>query len=338
MRATWHAVAALVGLVACDVVEPAPVEEPVGYGPGLGTAENPIPQDDATYTVRSRIERDTAPDVDALVAPLRAVSVAPGQAMLDIAANAKLPALAELQANVPAALMSQLAGWIEADLDAAPADAITVRDVAAQLADDVETALTSFTLAGTMSFAPGRVAHTITGVEFHLGVDVIVPVGGLEADSIAQQVVVSVAEAGRISFGEHEFGLAFGQHVWHAINLASQTMFGAAPAAALASRVDCGALAVSVASRCIDSDCVGHPEQLQTLCEQSLALLASNLGTGLATFDATTVHYVAGTARLVDADSDGIASRIADGVWTPELMLGPARGTFTATAEDEARL
>lgn len=338
MRATWHAVAALVGLVACDVVEPPPVEEPVGYGPGLGTAENPVPQDDATYTVHSRIVRDTAPDVDALVAPLRAFSVHPGQAMLDIAAEANLAALDELEASVPAALMAQLAGWIEADLDAASSDTTTVRDVAAQLADDAQTALTSFTLDGTMSFAPGRVDHTITGIEFHLGVDVIVPVGGLAADSIAQQVAVSVAEAGRISFGEHEFGLAFGQHVWHAINLASQTMYDTAPAGALASRIDCGALALSVASRCVDSDCVGHPGQLQTICEQSIALLASNLGTGLTTFDATTVHYVAGTARLVDDDNDGLASQIEDGVWTPELMLGPARGTFTAMANDDGRL
>jgi hypothetical protein len=338
MRAIWQAVAALASVAACEVVEPPapPTDEPVGYGPGLGTAENPIPQDHATYTVRSRIERDSSADVDALVAPLRAFSLHPGQAMLATATDAQLSELATLEANLSPALMSQLAGWIDAELDAVTSTT-TARDIADQLADDVQTALTTFTFAGTMSFTAGRVTHTITGIEFHLYLDAIVPVGGLKADSIVQQASVSVEEAGRISFGEHQFALAFGQHAWHAINLVSQTLYAAAPAAAIASHMDCGALAESVASRCIDTECVGHSAELQGICEQTVTLLASNLGSGLTTFDATTVHYVAGTAHLVDDDRDGLATAIADGVWSPELMLGPARGTFTATAEDDAR-
>ncbi len=333
MRANGHVVAALALLAACDVVEPPPrAEEPVGYGPGLGTAENPIPQDDATYTVHSRIERDASADVESLVAPLRAFSLSPGAAILALAADAQLAELATLEASLSPALRSQLATWID------EASTTAARDIADQLADDVTIALTSFTFTSTMSFAPGRVIHTITGIELHLGVDVVVPVGGLEADTIVQQVYVDVAEAGRISFGEHQFALAFGQHVWHALNLESQTLYGDAPAAALASPLDCGALAFSVASRCIDSDCVGHPAELQALCEQSVARLASHLGSGLSAFDATTIHYVAGTARLVDNDRDGLATAIADGVWSPELMLGPARGTFTATADDDTRL
>lgn len=340
MRAhALYAVALLAGVGACEITDPTVDVPPApSYGPGLGTAENPVPQDGATYAARSRIQLDgsgVVPDLDAVVAPLRAFSERPAETLLAIAANADVPELDQLYAALPSSLASQLEGWIDAQLAAVKISGSTVPAYAAEVLGFAETALTRFALDSTMSFSPTRgAAHTVTGIAFELSsVNVIVPLGGLKADQIAQQVPITVAENGLITFGDHHFELAFGEHVWHGVNLASITVFGPDVRTALVETVDCGKLALAVASKCIDNQCVGHQSALQTVCERSLDLLVTDLGARIAAFDSDVVHHVAGTARLVDENGDGLANRIADGVWQSELVMGPARGTFTASAE-----
>ena len=339
MRA-WHVFALLAGVAACDLAQPTDdvVEPPVGYGPGLGTTENPIPRDGVTYAARSRIAPDTGdairPDVASVVATLRAFSQAPAQTLITIAAGANLPELDQLYSELPAALESQLVGWIDAELDTVKIGGSGMRHYATALSGYAEIAMTRFVLDSTMSFTPTRATHTVTSIGFELGdVNVVVPIGGLKADAINQQVPVTVAERGLITFGDHQFGLAFGEHVWQGLNLASQTAFGFDVRSSFDDTIDCVQLSQVVASKCIDTECVGHQPALQTLCEQSLDRLVLDLSQQVNAFDADLVRYVAGSARLVDEDGDGLANRIADGVWDSELVVGPARGTFTAFAD-----
>jgi hypothetical protein len=224
---------------------------------------------------------------------------------------------------------------MDAELDTVKIGTSTVRDYATKLASYAEIAMTRFALDSTMWFTPARATHTVTGIAFELGdVNVVVPIGGLKADAIDQQVTVSVAERGLIVFGDHQFGIAFGEHVWQGLNLASRTVFGSDVHASLDETIDCVQLSQAVASKCIDDQCVGHQAAIQTVCEQSLDQLVTDLSLQFSAFDSDLVHYVAGSARLVDEDGDGLANAIEEGVWDSELVMVPVRGTFTASADD----
>jgi len=341
MRANaTHAIALLVALGGCDLAEqPEEAEAPAPtYGEGLGTAENPIPRDGAIYAVRSRIDRQpdgsVPADAKAIASTLRAFSQKPGATMITIASGADVPELDQLYAALPGTLTAQLEGWMTAVLGEMKIGSGSVPAFAAAVAGYAETGLTRFSLDSTMSFVPTRASHNITGVAFDFdGIRVVVTIGGLKADVIAQEVPVTVAERGVITFGDHEFGLAFGEHVWHGINLASSNVFGFDVQASLDEKLDCSAFAQAVASKCSDGQCVGHQTLLDAICERSIDLLVSDLSARIVAFDSDVVHYTGGAAVLVDENRDGLANRIADGVWAPELVMGPAKGTFTASTE-----
>lgn len=318
-------------LAACGTTE----EVVPTYGEGLGTPENPIPQDSAAYMVRTRIEPADAtipPAVASVAANLRAFAQSPAQTLISLADDANVPELTLLQSALSSTLEAQLPGWIDAEIDKALTSGKTTRQLATEVAGFAETALTRFGLDSTLSFSPTKTTHTLRGLSFRLsGLDVVVPLGGLKADTIDTQPAVEVGEGGAISFGDHQFGIAFANHAWQGINLASKTVFGADVRTALATAVNCRTIAETVATKCVYSSCVGHPAQLQAVCEHGLDLIVTKLAADVGAFDLDVLRYVSGSARLVDENGDGLANRIEDGIWDPEL--GTARGTFTAIAD-----
>lgn len=331
MRLLAAAAMVATGLAACATEELEPT-----YGDGLGTAENPIPQDDVSYLVRSQIAPTgtTLPaHVTTVAASMRSFAQNPAQTLLSLADTADVAELATLQ-SMPSALWSRLPGWIDGELDKAIVATRTVRQVAADVTGFADTALTRFGLDSTLSFTPSKTTHTLTALTFRLnGLDVVIPLGGLKADTIGQQPEVTIGEGGTITFGDHEFGLAFGDHAWHAMNLASSTVFGADVRTTLTSAVNCRALSQAVAAKCYNGSCVGRQPQLQAVCERSLDTMLMELSTRTTTFDLDVLRYVSGSARLVDDNGDGLANRIEDGIWDSEMPAGRARATFTALAD-----
>jgi hypothetical protein len=324
---------ALATLVALHLGACATETEPPSYGEGLGTHENPIPRDDVWYAVGSQVGTDGVPipaAVTAATAHLRAFSAKPADTLLAIASSASSVDLAKLYAELPLTLTSRLRGWIDIEIDKVKVAAVPMRTYASEVAGFAETALTRYTVDSELSFTPLQTDHSLRALRFRLaGLDVVVPIGGLKADAIGQTPAVAVAELGVVTFGDHSFGLAFGSHAWHAVNLASTQQYQADVVTALTHSINCQLLGQTVAARCYSGVCVGHQAQLTAVCEKSLQQLASELSTNVTAQSYDELHIVSGTARLLDSTNDGLAERI-EGTWDVEI---PASSTVKFTAE-----
>lgn len=324
--------AVLVTLVTACAAE----EEPATFGENLGTPDNPIPEDGESYAVTSKIDFTVDGAVPAQVAAavttLKSFAQNPGKALL---ANANQAAVQRLQASLSSTLNSQLEGWINIEIDKARVATKTMRQYATEIVAIAQSTLTGFYLDSTLIMTPAKTTHMIAGLNFRpASVDIVVPVGGLTGDALMQHPLLAVGEAGALSLGAHTFGLAFGNHAWSGINLASTTIFGGGVQATLVAGINCAALATAVAARCVSSSCVGHAGDLRAICDGGATALADSLREPISAFQLDLFRFVAGSARLVDDNNDGLAERIVDGVWSAELDFGTgvhaASAMFTA--------
>jgi hypothetical protein len=320
----------VVAVGACAAEE----ELPTTYGEGLGTPENPVPQDSVPYAVHTQTSSPsstTQAEVTRIAGSLRTFSQTPAKSLLTLAKTASPEELATLDA-LSSSLRSRLEGWIDTEIDKVVVDGMRGRAVAAEMADFVDATLAHFSLESTLSFTPTKTTHTLGAISFRLsGLDVVVPVGGLAGDDAQQKPPVSVGAGGSLTFGDHSFGVDFGQHAWHGINLASTTLHGTGVAGALSAAVNCKALAQAVSLKCYNGACVGHSAELSSLCENGVKALAHSLELDMSSVDLVEIHFTSGTARLVDENGDGLANRIEAGAWTPD-GLGLASANFTAIA------
>jgi hypothetical protein len=327
MRALAAALVTL--LTGCAAEE----QEPVTFGEGLGTPENPVPYSDEAYEVTSRIDFTASGDIPAPVAAavstLQAFAQNPAKTLL---ANASATAVQQLRSQLSSTLNSQLETWINAEIDKRRIATKTLRQYATDLAAITRTAVTQFYLPSTLIMTPTKTTHLLGGLNFRpLSVDIVVSVGGLTGDALTQYPALTVAEAGALSLGAHKFGLAFGAHAWTGINLASQTLYANAVEPAFVSGIQCQSLATAVAARCSSSVCVGHATELRAICEGGAAAIVAALREPIEDLKLDLFRFATGSARLVDENNDGIAERIDDGMWQAELDFGSGVRASTAT-------
>src|SRR4051812_24200721 len=225
-------------------------QDPPVYGDGLGTPDNPIPQDSVPYTVHTQVEpTGTAlpAEVASITAALRQFATAPTHELLTAAAQAAPSELAAIN-TLPSAVRSRLEAWMDAEIDKVAVDGMHARQIATDVAGFAETALTRFGFDSTLSFTPSSTSHTLAAITFRLGgFDVVVPVGGMTADKIDQHVAVTIGDGGGMTFGNEQFGVAFGAHAWHGVNLAATSELGTGASAALGTAVNCRVVAEAVA-------------------------------------------------------------------------------------------
>lgn len=298
---------------------------PEGYAADLGTPENPVPST-GTYRVTSRIAVPLGiPDVATAIADLRAFSEHGGRALL--AQSAGTPALATLDA-LPSSLRNSLEGWIDLELDKQKVQTVTVRQATAQVAAIAESVTSEFTLESSLTISPTGATHSLRDLNFTpVNLDVIIPIGGLAADTITQRTSAGVAAAGALALGDQKFSLAFGSHAWQAINLASTKLYSSD--LRFIEGVNCESIAQKVAARCVSGTCVGHTAELITVCRQGLTSLVGHLRDELAPVEMDTFRFASGTARLLDTSGDGVADKIVDGTWQAETDAGMGVRTTT---------
>ncbi len=319
--------AALATLTACVAEEPTEA----AWDETLGTPESPIPEDDS-YSVVSRLQVGfPASQVDAALADLRAVAQNPARALLTQGGSQ----VQALYGVLSQSLKDRLEGWINTEIDKARIGGKTLRQFAGDVATITETVLTQFTIESSLTIAPTGVTHTLTGLNFRpLGVDIIVPVGGLKADTLMQSTTGTVAELGSLTLGEQRFSLAFGSHAWQGINLATESLFGGDLGAALVGGIDCRSVAQTVATRCYSGVCVGHATEVQAICEAGMDALVDELAAHMPGFKLDAFTFARGTGRLVDDNRNGVAERIVDGAWDVQVDIGggvrTVPGTFIA--------
>lgn len=321
----------LLVLAACSTTE----ETEPSYGDGVGTPENPIPQDGVPYTVHTQTSAPSASlqaEATTITATVRQFAQAPSHTMLGIAKQAAPEELATLDA-LSSTLRTRLEGWMDSAIDTVPVDGMRARQVASELADMAQATITQFSLESTLSFSPAKTTHTLTALSFRLsGFDVVVPVGGLSGDATAQHAALTVGEAGALTFGDQTFGVDFGPHAWHGINLGITTLLGTGVDTALSNAANCQAVAQAVALKCVSGVCVGHAAELASLCERSITSMVSAFGSNVTTVDISAIRFTSGTAHLVDENHDGLANRIDSGTWTLDPGVGLGGAMFTATA------
>ena len=307
---------ALVLFLAAGCATDAP--EPEGYAADLGTPENPVPST-GTYRVTTRIQIPLGvPDVADAIAELRAFSANGGRTLL--ARSAGTPARLALD-SLPSSLKNGLAGWIDFELDKVKFQTLTLRQTAAQVATIAETVTGEFTLESSLSITPTGASHSLRDLNFTpLALDIIIPVGGLNADKIRQSTTATVGAAGDLELGDQKFGLAFGSHAWQAINLASTQLHGGDLSSI--QNINCEAVAQKVAARCVSGSCVGHTAEIRTICQQGMTSLIGDLRDELGPVALSTFRFVHGDARLVDTSGDGVADKIVDGTWSAETDAG----------------
>ncbi|HTL35010.1 MAG TPA: hypothetical protein VL326_17905 [Kofleriaceae bacterium] len=306
------------------------------YGDGLGTPENPIPQTGVPYAVHTQTSAPSAAtqsDVTRIAGGLRAFAQTPGHSLLTLAKVASPEELAVLDA-MSSSLRSRLEGWIDTEIDKVPVDGMRGRAIAGDMADFVDASLAHYSIESTLTFSPTKTTHTVGALSFRLaGLDVVVPVGGLAGDDTQQRVQITVGTGGTVTFGDQEFGVDFGQHAWHGINLGLTALTGVGVDKALSNAVNCTALAKAVSLKSYNGVTVGHQNELTALCEHSVGALVHQLDLDFAGVDVMSIHLPSGTAHLVDENGDGLANRTDAGAWTVDpTAAGVSSAMFTALA------
>lgn len=314
-------------LTACGVEQAG-----ADYAEGLGTPQSPVPGIDA-YAVTSPMTIPLElPDVAARIMALREFSVRGGYTLL--AQSAGTSARSALDA-LPVSLRTKLESWIDAELDKSKIGTKTVRQVSGELATIADDVVSHFVVESSLTITPTSASHTLRDLNFTPGnLDIIVPIGGLTADTLVQKTTAVVGEGGALEIGDQRFSLAFGSHAWQAINLASTTMFGGD--ISILEHADCDTVARNVAARCVSGVCVGHVAELLAVCHDGLASLVSELRGAIAPIELGTLRFAHGSARMVDTTGDGVADRILDGTWDAEtdVGLGVRKSSVAFTALD----
>jgi hypothetical protein len=293
-------------------------DAPDGYSIDLGTPESPIPGT-AAYRVTSRIAIPLdVPDVATAIADLRAFSQNGGKVLL--ARSTGTLARQTLDA-LPTSLRNNLESWIDIELDKLKIQTVTVRQATAQVASIAESVTTDFRLESSLTISPSGATHSLRNLSFTpVNLDVLIPVGGLNADKITQHTTATVAELGALALGDQKFGLGFGSHAWQAINITTTRLYGGD--LSILQTINCDAVARNVAARCVSGSCVGSTAELLTVCQQGMTSLVTRLREELAPVEMDTFRFVSGAGRLVDSTGDGIADTIANGTWQAETDAG----------------
>ena len=330
--------ALLVGLLVGCAASPADVVEP-GNDPGRDPTQ-PRPVWDGTYQIVSRVditvEAVLPEQAEEIASTLRALSTNPAHALITIADEAGVPAVAELLDVLPGPLQDRLEGWINDEIAKAQIGGMPITAYAGQIAGLADTALRQFAVDGELTLQGQAARHRLTALDLTpAGLAVRVPTDGLAGDVLTQDTTAAVTSAGALTLGDQRFGLNYGEYAWQAIDAASTLQFGRSVRDALGAAVNCPNLAHNIAGKCVLGVCVGHEVLLTSVCEGGLDAIVDYAHDRMAELRLDLLHLASGHAMLVDVTGDRIADRILAGAWEAELNLGQGLrhtpATFTAT-------
>jgi len=307
---------------------------------GTTGSHDPIPQSSdqgpyaVTTTVDLSVEAVVPAQAEAVVATLRAFSMNPAHALIDLAGQAGVPAVSTIYNALPSVLTGKLEGWINDAIEKVMIGGKPITQWAGDMADLFDLALTKFAVDSSLGIDGSSATHTLTAIDFSpAGIDQQVSLAALPS-ALVTQSTTSDASAGALALGEQHFGLNYGDFVWIAVNAEIAAQFGGDLRTTLGTAVNCAGVAHTVATKCVLTACVGHESDLEAICNGGLDQLVAVVHDQLASFNQDALEYASGTGTLVDDNGDGIADRITDGTWDAQMNLGmglrhtPA--TFTA--------
>lgn len=329
-------------LTGCLAHEPSSTDpdDPMGTGSGSGSGSaQPAPVASGTYQVRSTIDLTVEallPEMaEQMVVTLRDFSVNPAATLLDLAAEAGVPAVQQIRDDLPDYVEDKLEGWINGEINKLTINGTPIPQVAGSIAALAQTALTQFALDSELAIAGTTATHTLKAIDLApAGIAVRVELAALPTDVIAATATCTSAQ-GTLALGDHAYALQYGEYMWTALDQAITAQYGTDMRGVFAAAIDCPTLAHTVASKCYWGVCVGHEAQLTEICNVGIDQVVERVHAQFADLRFDALHFATGTATIVDANHDGTAEALASGVWMAEINAGqglrPAPATFTAT-------
>ena len=260
----------------------------------------------------------------------------PATTLFDILEAAGVPLVGDLLDALPGPVEDEIKGWINDYVFSAIFDNQQVTDALDELNALAKTVLTQFDVESELvlpvadSEGHAVAAHGIRALRFPVGAQGV----SVEVPLVAGATQVSadtwIESDNRVVFGEHGFGLPYGEYAYAALNAAVVEKYGSDIRGALGQLMNCPALAESVSSRCIAFVCVGHREELEAICEQGLDRVVEELESKFVEmrFDALTLE--SGEAEL-GISSDGRAESLDSGTWQGAIDLGQGPRDIGAT-------
>jgi hypothetical protein len=300
---------------------------PGGTDEPIGTPEDPVPAKTGPYQLVNRVdvtvEAVLPAQAELIVSTLRALSTNPAHALITIADQAGVPAVAVLYGLIPGVIKDHLEGWINDEIAKVKINGKPITAYAGQIAALADTALTHFAVDSELTVHGVTATHRITALDLApTGLAVKLPIDGLAGDLLTQEPDLFVARAGAVMLGEQHFGLNYGEYAWQGLEAASRALFGDGIRASLGHAINCPTIARSVADKCVVTVCVGHQAELTSICEGGLDAIVDFAHARMAALRLEALHLAAGQATLVDDDGDGVGDRLTGGTWQAEMNLG----------------
>src|SRR5262245_56159914 len=140
-----------------------------GSKPPLPPPPPPPPVAPGSYQVTSKIDvtaEAVLPEpAGQLVVTLRDFSVEPAHTLIDLAADAGVPAIDELRAVLPDVLENKLEDWLDAEIAKVEIGGVPVTALAAEAAGLAETVLTRFELDSEHGIEGAHATHRLTAID-----------------------------------------------------------------------------------------------------------------------------------------------------------------------------
>lgn len=314
-------VALVVAVTACGTTS-----TPQDWGPGLGTPDNPVPNDESPYLIASQIdvtiEQIVPAQIEAVVATLRQFSTNPARALITLAERIGVPEASTIYSILPSPLRGKFEGFINSEIAKAEINGTPITEYASDFAELFERALTKVELASRLTITGHTADHTLTALDLRPGVDYVQPIGGVASDVLTQHPELTVVEGGAISLSHQHFGFGYGEYAWQALDGFSRRAFGNDIKTVFENAVNCGGLAHTIANKCVLGVCVGHEREITAVCRGGVGAIVDSVHSELAKHRIEALRLAAGSAVMVDDDGDGLADRLIDGSWQAELNLG----------------
>jgi hypothetical protein len=338
-----------------------------GSGPGSGPGAGPdAVQLDGTYQLANRLDLASAgvlPDLaSSTLESLSQLQTDPAGAIIGILEATNAPVISTLLSALPDIVTQQLAGFIDDYIVGELYQNVPVTDEIAGIVQDTAQLVTQFELDTTLVLSPpdamgmATATHAVAGVTFSVGDQKLVVTAPELLSDVTQASLDATAlhiveqspdvENGLLDLGDHAFAVPIGDYAIQGLDQLLMAELGQPDLrSALGSLIDCAGLAQNVANECIVDVCVGHQDEIQSVCESGLDLIASDVEAELHSITIQAMHFHSGEAKMWDAPTpdgptDGVIDRIDGGTWTLGIGLTsdehPTQATFTGTRVDAA--
>jgi hypothetical protein len=278
----------------------------------------------------------------------------PSQTIVDLMDAAHVPLITNILDVVPSELKGYVLGYIDDHVFSALFQAVPVTQKIAGLLEDMASLVTNFQVVTTLDLPPGNdvgdctAKHGISGMAYDWdGQHHVVRAPSLLDQATTQSVqanAVALAdrspelESGRLKLGDHTFSIPIGEWAVYGADELAKARYGATDLRdALGKLVDCDGLAAAVANECLAGEiCVGHQDDLKSICTTGLDLVVQAVQAALKSFDVPVLHLQDGVAQMWDAPTaggplDAVVDRIDHGFWTAAVDVGSQSHPVVAT-------